>query len=392
MSVHVCIASDHLAPNLLFHRQYATDSTIILQSATMRESAKRFANLLKGEGHPCIAVAISDNDPSQWVNQLLEIAPSLEGSDVWLNLTGGNKLMALVVHATLQSLLQEELRAIYVDTDHDQLHLIQQGAISHEPLTAKLNLKEHLRLYDLYVRNAPEDLDAGYQRAAGAMARACSSQKFQDWLGNLNRVASELLALYDKDRSDAAELSLGRVPPIEVEPILKILANEHIAQWIPERNELFLRGSEREHRHAALRWLGGGWIEQWAGAELRNAGLDEVIVSASIEHGPPAVGGGSQVKNEIDVVAYHRNRLMLLECKTANPKEAEKQSNILYKLDSLRTLAGGPLGQGVLVSARTVSAADLARAERERIKVFHGAGITGLADFARAWKGGRASA
>lgn len=380
MSVHICIASDHLAPNLLFHRQQATDSTVILQSPAMREPAKRLARLLKAEGQPCTQIDISDDDPKQWVDQLLQYAPQWDGSEVWLNATGGTKLMALVAQATLQDMFADELRSVYVDTTNNRFHLIRSGLTSHQPLTARLLLKEHLRLYDLYLRSESSDSDDGRMRASKVMVKECKDSNFQNWLGELNGIASKLMSHYEAGKQGELQLPLNRKPPPAV---LKVLTDEHIASWSAEHKSLYLMAAEGDARHADLRWLNGGWIEQWAGAELRDAGLDEVFVGAGIDHGPPEPKGKPQVKNEIDVIAYHRNRLLLLECKTANTADRDKQNNILYKLDSLKTLAGGPLGQGILVSARQVSEADLARAGRERIKVFHGAGLDGLGKFAR---------
>ena len=60
----------------------------------------------------------------------------------------------------------------------------------------------------------------------------------------------------------------------------------------------------------------------------------------------------SDLRNELDAVAVHRNHVLVIECKTANLTQESEFNRVLQKLDSIGNNTGGSLGQKWLVLGR----------------------------------------
>jgi hypothetical protein len=94
----------------------------------------------------------------------------------------------------------------------------------------------------------------------------------------------------------------------------------------------------------------------------------------------------ADVRNEIDCMLAHNNRLLMIECKTvAFKSDDSKNTGILYKLESLGHRAGGLFGEKWLVSARPLDSDTLKRAKEYKIHVISGGGIKQLGENMRLW-------
>lgn len=99
-----------------------------------------------------------------------------------------------------------------------------------------------------------------------------------------------------------------------------------------------------------LRYLSGGWLEEYLWLCLRDADLQDVHCSQQIRAN---LGEAEHNKlNELDVVVGHRNRVLVIECKTADLLRKDAYNRMLDKLDSLGKRTGGLLTQCWLVAAR----------------------------------------
>ncbi|MGH7858834.1 MAG: Card1-like endonuclease domain-containing protein, partial [Candidatus Binatia bacterium] len=100
---------------------------------------------------------------------------------------------------------------------------------------------------------------------------------------------------------------------------------------------------------ADLRYLGGGrWLEEYCYLTLRDLHLfDEVVANL-------VVSGGEKVENELDVVAARRGRLFFFSCKTGGAVGSWRKDDLaqeeVFKLETLRDLAGGTFARAVLVA------------------------------------------
>ncbi len=136
----------------------------------------------------------------------------------------------------------------------------------------------------------------------------------------------------------------------------------------------------------AARYLGGGWMEHYAlwivrdnGAEESEAGVNVIWQDGDQQSRPP---------NELDVVAVHRNRMLLIECKTARFGNNDvKDQEILNRLESLGRNAGGLFGKAVLLSARKMNDDMRSRARAYRLPWFDCTNLKDFQPFVKEWLG-----
>ncbi|SHE22452.1 hypothetical protein BPUTEOMOX_1 [methanotrophic endosymbiont of Bathymodiolus puteoserpentis (Logatchev)] len=90
----------------------------------------------------------------------------------------------------------------------------------------------------------------------------------------------------------------------------------------------------------------------------------------------------------MDCIVAHHNQLLFIECKTINfQKQKGKDTDILYKLESLGHRAAGLYGHKWLISARKLDDQALKRAKEYKIDVIYGADLKNLKDKVITWMG-----
>ena len=116
----------------------------------------------------------------------------------------------------------------------------------------------------------------------------------------------------------------------------------------------------------ASSYLGGGWLEEWcwlAGKELEQGEKGRRLhrtrwgINLKIDpwDGSSVQAGDAYPLNELDAAFVHRNRMLLIECKSgqqvSDPGEGQ---DILNKLEALGKHVGGRLDTKWLLSARRI--------------------------------------
>jgi hypothetical protein len=122
-------------------------------------------------------------------------------------------------------------------------------------------------------------------------------------------------------------------------------------------------------------FVNGGWLEHYVYAVLLNIRqqipeIQDIAQTITVTRETR----GQIITNELDVAFLCNNHLHVIECKTRllDRPSSQISTNILYKLDSLKEMLGGLYGQGMVVSYKTMSAADKHRAADMGIKVCDG--------------------
>jgi hypothetical protein len=170
-----------------------------------------------------------------------------------------------------------------------------------------------------------------------------------------------------------------RQPPrgLWLQALAKI-AEHKLCHWDATKPEMLYI-----HDVAWAQYLGGQWLEEYVWHIAGDLKPDDVKANVEFtEMGAPR----DDIRNELDCVIVHHNRLLMLECKTVNfNKSADKNDGILYKLDTLAHRAGGLYGAIWLVSARALDEATEKRAREYAIKVISGAALKDLKERLKTW-------
>ena len=377
--IHIQLVSEQLAGNLIPALMERPDQAVMIVTPAMTRQAERLRKLQEEAG---ISVRSYADAPDANLRRLHEFAlnviSDLEPSDeVVLNLTGGNKLMAL---GFLEMLRDSVDRRIYTDTAHGRLEHIavtDDGAESPVKLRSVLDVPISLRAQGFEYRSAvsadPSWEGEARSRKQIAKKLATIAHDHGDFLGALNHLAAQA-------RNGAGELIAHR-QSFSQQPYGRWRSN---LEWLSEQGMLDWDGREEVDFLDTERtaFLNGGWLEEYVYHRLRDEGIDDVALEVE------GTWEGTQgVRNEIDVAAVHANRLLVVECKTArHGSDPHTDDQQLYKLDSIADSLRGFFGEAWMVSARVPSDTMRERARQHDIRLIGPEELPHLRDFVREWK------
>lgn len=369
--VHVCIATGQNAANLIPLEQLDARVVWILQTPAMRDGAGHLATVLKRDGRQIRRIDFDDSSPQAIETSAQAVAEQLDGRSVVLHATGGTKLMVLALRDGLRLVEtgSGRLDILYAETQKQQIDWLGQQPRS-EPMADVLDLRQML-LVQGYRIEGDHRHAAAQQRAAG---RADITRDMGDNAARYGRSFSALatLAVRAANVSDARELTqfFQYAPGGALADLLRRAQDKGLLRW--DGNEA-LTFADAD----CARYFAGGWLEEFV--LLKLTGLARPGRFSSNLHIVSVQG----VPNEIDAMLVHRNRALLIECKTGRQ---EKAQDAIYKLAQLRQRLGGSVAGAIYLSAQTVDEEVLKRAREYQIEVLACSDVSQLVSRLRQWQ------
>ena len=299
---------------------------------------------------------------------LLEVAAARAGQSIALNVTGGTKLMALAAQSVAQA---AQWSVFYVDVDTDEV--IWLGKESHRrKLSEQLRLRQYLRGYGF-------ELEGDIQRAQPPGRHTGLLQTLVTQVGSLEGPLGQLnwLGQESKDRKTLqVRLTAQQMDSRGLDALLRHFEDAGV---------LGVKGDELTFASEADRaFAKGGWLEQYVFATvIAVAGTLSVRDKAA----NLAVIDGEGVRNELDVAFMARNRLFVIECKTArmDKPEAPKANDTLFKLSEICRRVGGLGTRGMLASYRSLRDEEKRLAKALGIELVCGAELARLGEKLKRW-------
>lgn len=355
--LHLCILSGQALPNLLPLCQYRPQRIALAVSSDMASRVpSMIATLLKAGLIERASDVISlpdmpDSDYASmldWSRQHLRLLrQGLPDHQIVFNATGGTKLMSQALATVCQ---EEHGSVLYCDTSHDRiewlspqprLESLPDGLLDSAAILKANGIERGESLSDEEPWRCLVDGRGELTRWLAGQAGGTLGSFFPVLNHALHELKAELLpqiATFARQASSQAWREALR----KLERYSLLNFAEPLTPTIPPR--LHIETAD------ALRYLTGGWLEEYLWLCLRDAGLQDVHCSLQIS---TALGGDEENKlNELDIVVGHRNRVLVIECKTADLSRPGAYNQMLDKLDSLGKRTGGLLTQCWLVAAR----------------------------------------
>lgn len=357
-NVHVVLASGETLPNLIpaLARPLRADRVVILSSNAMRANARRLQHGLVAAGIDEKSVLIRPGCPDhdlaeilQWAQQRAgEIAGEFPDSRRILNLTGGNKLMTV---AFLQA-FRPSAEIIYCDTEKSRVDYFHPLAKPGEKLPVNLlRLSPYLAVQGYRIRQTTPDQPGIRNRESLTRKLVESAPRTANLIGSLNAAARD----YGNEGVGKVRSSTGALE--------RELLDSMVDRGLLRRTG----GDVAIVDPAASTYLAGGWLEEWCwlvGKELeqgesgKRLHADRWGINLQIDpwDHAPIPGRDRHPLNELDAVFVHRNRMLLIECKSgieiSDPGESQ---DILNKLETLGKHVGGRLDSKWLLTARRIN-------------------------------------
>lgn len=369
--VHVLVVSEQAAPNLLpaLDPNLKPAEAVLVVSSKMKSRACDLEAVFAESGVKTTRVHLeNEHDFARLQDALLEVAAARSGQSIALNVSGGTKLMALAAQNVAAA---AGWQVFYVDLDTDDVIWLG-GKVRRQPLTEHLRLRHYLRGYgftpgETIQRPQPSPRHDDLLRTLVAQAGSLEQP-----LAHLNFLAQQA---QDRGQLDVI-LSVEQMDSRGLEALLRNFQDAGV---------LTVDGSTLRFANEAERsFAKGGWLETHAfrtvSALTGELGLRDKAANL-------VVLDRNRVKNELDVVFMARNRLFVIECKTArmDRSEAPKANDTLFKLSEICRRVGGLGTRGMLASYRRVGEAERRLAAALGIEVVCGAALARLDEEIRRW-------
>ena len=384
-TIHLCLVSDRPLANLIPLLQYRPDYVALGVSPKMQQQGQDFRKLLIGLGEytdeHILSFAISEQGIEQIRENALHIESELQsrfpGCRIAYNATGGTKLMAL---AFAEFLSNGDNQVFYTDTAQGCIEFIYPKPAS-ETMQSVLDIKNYLCAYGKRLgRTASDDPDW--------VERALSRKKLSVWLARNAEALESLFGTLNAMAQNALAQKLPRGQPPRIALPLQCFHTTPWRGWLEALEKINAAGCcqwdeakpENIYFHDAngAKYLSGGWLEEYVWNMLAEAAPEDFKAGAEFTD---MARPRDDVRNELDGIAAHRNRLLLIECKTGRLDEG---AEVVYKLDSIAHDMG-LFQQRLLVSARPLDEATRARAKAEDIAIVEGVGLKQLRDTLKNW-------
>lgn len=370
---HLILISAQSVPNLtpLLDENTKPQRVIMLVSPDMQQRADWLEDIISVKKIKIDRWMIANAyDIEHIQNQVLEHLTAIADDDIVLNATGGTKPMSIAVYEVFRDLKKP---IFYVHPEQDRMIWLYPSQKPSYELSDKIKLKEFLSSYGATLikqgshYGVPDD---------DRKLTECLVQQANRWstpLSILNAYAAN------------AEYSLTAVIKPEHR---NYHALNDLIELFNSYGKLSRYGHElRFNDESARFYVNGGWLEQHVyGVCLRlkkQLGIQDLARSLEIER----IGHTTSVKNELDVAFLYNNSLYLIECKTHSSKTGHsgKNTDALYKLDSLKDLIGGLQAKAMLVSFTRLNKSDLQRASDLKINVSAEQDLANLPDRITHW-------
>jgi hypothetical protein len=383
--IHLCLVSERPLANLIPLLQYRPDYVALGVSPGMKRQGENFHKLLVGLGYTescLLTYPVPDHGIESLRDAALDIRVKLEDcfpeGQITYNATGGNKLMSL---AFAEVFMQgQDHRVIYTDTAQDCIETLHPKPAT-EAMQSVLGIEVYLRAHGKRLGRTASDNPVWCEKANARKALskwlAHNADRLDGFYGALNAMALKAL-----------EPNPPRGQPPRLLQAKQFITSKPWGPWVEALEKITEAGCARwdaaqpqdlyfDDAEGAA-YLGGRWLEEYVWHILADAKVEEVKAGAEFTD---TARPSSDVRNELDGVAAHRNRLLLVECKTGS---LEQKAEVVYKLDSIAQDMG-LFQQRLLVSARPLDEATRARTQSKGITIIEAGGLRQLREVVKNW-------
>lgn len=365
--IQILLVSGQMVPNVtpVMDPAIAPEKVILCTSSNMEKHAKLLVDFFRKRKIQSEIFRIGDaldfkTLKDNFLNLLLR--NSEWKLDLWVNLTGGTKLMTLAASEVFRNL--EQLPCFYVLPERNSLILLDSDDCAPYELSCRMKIEDFFEIHGYHVENISRKAERPEQIASFAGKLLAGYKRFSPVLGSLNYFASaakEKQSLYYEQGHRIC--GQGNV----LSELLRLAQDSGLIESWDDYSITF----RDEWGRDACR---GFWLEEYTMQKLQNlhTTLHLQDFAKSIQFISP-----DRVRNELDAAFLYRNTLCILECKTCNTMEKGRGAEIIYKLDSLKAIPG-IFTKAAVLSFQDLEAAEKKRAEDRKMKTVIGPALSNL--------------
>lgn len=367
--IHVCLVSQQPIPNLIPLKMdiLMPQRVVLLVSRDMDVQAKRLEDVIRSFGMKVEKRDIEPYKHKEARDVVLNVLADFEAEDIWLNVTGGTKIMAF---AAFEVFYANKKPIIYVDTQNRVIHKLSPEDDEYK-FEDVIGINTYLRVYGQEIKD--------YERTSICRKRIEAGRKiikgynrFENAIGSVNRYVAPLR---DDQRLESDEID--KITSA-FKDLIEVFRESGCSIELRD-NRLFFEKVED------IEFVSGGWLEEYVYSTVSSIGVKEVRRNVKVVLDER---GNKPPRNEYDVLFIHNNRLFMIECKTGRLEGSDREAHtteIIYKIDSLIEHAGGIYGKAMFISYRKIPLHAKERLKANNIECCDGASLKELRRIIKEW-------
>ncbi len=331
----VSLISEQTIPNIIITAYYKPDILWFISTERMEKERKTecVENTLRLKGllpptKNLEKIIVDQDSLTDCMNKIESLIEKVSNEVEYIvNITGGNKVMALAAYEIFREIGQKVV-IDYIPLGKNELVQIfpRKKPLKICEIRERLNLEEYLCSYGFRIQNKNKIEDI--------KTKAFSRKDSTRWiLDNYEPLKGVLGFLYKnlKDARNQKSYRLSATFDRDLASIEKEMFNRH-------NFEIKDRLISKDIAKDEIAYLTGGWFEVFVFNVVYNLVLDNILDDAMIGVKIESLTGTS---NDLDIAFMKDNRFYHIECKTlGNEEEQNIIKDEIYKKSAISTLLG----------------------------------------------------
>ncbi|TLD41750.1 MAG: DUF1887 domain-containing protein [Candidatus Jettenia ecosi] len=331
----VSLISEQTIPNIIVAAYYKPDILWFISTERMErerkteciESTLRLKGLLSST-KDIKKIVVDQDSLTDCMNKIEGLIEEVSDEvEYRVNITGGNKVMALVAYEIFRDIGQKVL-INYIPFGKNELVQIfpRERPLKICEIRERLNLEEYLCSYGFRIQNK--------NSLERVMTNALQHKEDSQWiLDNYEQLKGLMGFLYENLKGARNQKGYHLSATFDKEPasIERELLRNH---GFVVKGKLITKDMKKDE----IVYLTGGWFEEYVFNEVCDILQDKILDDAKIGVKIESPGGTS---NDLDIAFMKGNRFYYIECKTlGNEKEQNIIRDEVYKKGAISTLLG----------------------------------------------------
>lgn len=260
--------------------------------------------------------------------------------EIWINLTGGTKIMLLAAQSVITD---KQVKGFYINQDYS---LIEVPSYSKKSINSQLTIKDFFSLsgHKTFTAKTLRNFTASDFNVSNEIELFAMSSKMY------SKVTEAIRKKFRASMPDKGAEIMGNTSVKWDKGVVEILNNNKLVISFKSNNvkELFFNA---------------GWWELAVASEVTKwAKAKEVMVHCEL----PFKSDNKALKNEIDILLNTGNKLIFIECKSGNIKQED-----INKMKVIKQTYGGIISKSLLVSRFMPSQSIMEKCKELDIEIYY---------------------
>ncbi len=331
MNLAVVLVSDQTIPNVIYLKNLLKsgkvfDKVLFLTTEGMEKRSKCEIIAKAVGGDFCYEkVKVNQNMLFDVEKKLSDYFKDKEFDKIFVNITGGNKIMSLATYKFFDKFDDEKVEIVYLPIGSVNYKRIKplrsDGKALDMPFEIKLSVDKYFEALGVKVERMGEPVNLEL------------SKKLYNVYFEKKCIFSELTDTLRKYRKGDGSKEFKK--PRNKEDVEKVNCLLSVLGLNPNEFDFF---KDRTH----IDYFSGGWFEEYVYDKIKSLKgecIDDIRLNVKLHEKSREVEDESEVKNELDVVFIANNNLHVVECKSGN-LTSQDWTNTFYKVALLNRRFG----------------------------------------------------